>query len=110
MEFGARSDPRIMSISRLSLSGSAYAGLSSAVDAQSRGLERFQASFADEPAHDHVVLSTDARQRLEQPEEIVADTISAEAAVHSAAAVTRAEEERFAALLFVVSHHGPGLR
>jgi hypothetical protein len=99
-----------MSISRLSLSGSGVAGLSGAVDRHARALERVQraASPGDEPPRDRVDLS-DAARNLPDPGAAVADAATSAAEVEATAAAARAEDERFAALMFVVSHHGPGL-
>ena len=89
-----------------------WARLSEALDAHANSLESVQDGVA--PPEDSVHLSEaalDALRAAPAPtaEEAVTDAIVAGHQVEASAAVVRADEARFQALVFVLAHHGPPL-
>lgn len=92
------------------------AGLHTAVAHRAEALRAVQASVGPT---DRVTLSSEARDAAEgappaepvtSTERAVADAAQARVGVEAAAATIRAEDERMAALMFVIAHHGPPLR
>lgn len=84
-------------------------GLGDAVDRHAEALADVQ--DAVDPAV-RVDLSADALATMDRltPEQAVAESIATSHALDANAAVVRAEDERFAALVFLLAHHGPPLQ
>lgn len=89
-----------------------WARLTEALDAHADALESVQE--AANPVNDRVQLSDAALDALRAPAApteaaAVADAVIAGHQVEATAAVARADEARFQALVFVLAHHGPPL-
>ena len=106
-----RSDTADMALDPIRSASSALDMIPQATARQASALSNVQATLG--AGQDRVELSDAARNRLDQPqvsaEQAVADSIVEGHAVQATIQAAGAEKERFAALVFLLAHHGPPL-